>query len=136
MRVLVDTCVWSLAFRRGGPERHPAVEKLAALLGGDAEVVLTGTILQEVLQAFCDPQAARRVARQLEDLPLLPLRREVFVSAAALYRECAAHGVSASTTDCQIAAAAVAYRCQLLTTDHDFERIAGLCALRLVPGLT
>jgi predicted nucleic acid-binding protein len=132
MRVLVDTCVWSLAFRRGGPA-HPAAERLAALLAGDDEVVLTGTILQEVLQAFRDATVARRVAPHLEDLPLLPLRRELFVEAAALHRACAARGLGATTVDCQIAAAAIAYRCQLLTTDRDFERIAELSALRLAP---
>jgi hypothetical protein len=132
VRVLVDTSVWSLSLRRTGPVDHPTVRKLQALLKGHEDLVLTGTILQEVLQAFRDDSTVRRVAASLEPFPLLPLGRPHYVAAARLHRQCAAHGVAASTIDCQIAAAALEHGCLLLTADDDFRRIAEYTPLRLV----
>ncbi|HKB14734.1 MAG TPA: PIN domain nuclease, partial [Planctomycetota bacterium] len=115
----------------GGPPDPPGVRKLGAFLRGDGEVVLTGLILQEVLQGFREERAFRAVSLDLESIPLLRSSRADFVAAAALHRRCAASGVSASTADCQIASAAIRHRCRLLTADRDFERIARLSPLRL-----
>ena len=132
MRVLVDTSVWSLALRKKGPTEHSTVEKLASLLEADEDVVLTGVILQEILQAFRADSSFARVARHLEPFPLLDMGRREFVAAASLHRACASTGVSASTADCQIAAAAIRHDCLLLTADRDFDRIARVSSLKLV----
>lgn len=95
--------------------------------------MLTGLILQEVLQGFRQDVAFRKVAGRLEAFPLLQLDRAHYVAAARLRRACAAAGVTASTGDCQIAAAAVAHGCGLLAADRDFEAIARHAPLRLVP---
>jgi hypothetical protein len=131
MRVLVDTSVWSLSLRKKGPTDHPAVAKLTALLRDDEEIVLTGLILQEILQAFRMDSLFQRVTRRLEPFPLLDLDRRDFIAAAALHRNCAAKGVSVSTADCQIAASAIRHDCLLLSADKDFERIARLTNLNL-----
>jgi predicted nucleic acid-binding protein len=55
----------------------------------------------------------------------------VAVLAARIHRQCAARGVAATTVDCQIAAAASAHRCHLLTADKDFAHIARLFPLKL-----
>jgi predicted nucleic acid-binding protein len=132
VRVLVDTSVWSLSLRRGGPVDHAAVGKLARLLEAGEDVFLTGLILQEILQAFRTEVALRKVARYLEPFDLLDLDRDDYLAAARLHRSCAGKGVSASTSDCQIAAAAIRKRCLLLTSDRDFERIARLSDLELL----
>jgi predicted nucleic acid-binding protein len=131
MRVLVDTSVWSLSFRKKGPAAHPSVAKLRALLEAHEDVVLTGLILQEILQAFRSDTAFQSVAAALDAFPLLPLERDDCIGAAALHRRCAAAGVSASTADCQIAVAAIHHGCLLLTADEDFRRMTSLSALRL-----
>ena len=130
MRVLVDTSVWSLALRRKGPA-HRSVEKLASLLKEDEDVVLTGSILQEILHAFRSESLFGRVARHLEPFPLLEMERADFVAAASLHRTCASSGVNVSTVDCQIATAAIRHDCFLLCADKDFERIARLSPLML-----
>lgn len=89
MSVLVDTSVWSLLFRKLGPADHPAVRKLRAMLAVEEDIVLTGVILQEILQGFRSRGAADRVERSLRALPLLPPDRWIFVDAAALRRNCA-----------------------------------------------
>ena len=131
MRVLVDTSVWSLSLRKRGPTDHPTVGKLMTLLQADEDVVLTGLILQEILQAFRSHSTFRRVARSLEPFPLLDLERRDYIAAASLHRSCAARGVSVSTADCQIAIASIRHDCLLLSADRDFERIARLSDLRL-----
>ena len=132
MRVVVDTSVWSLSLRRKGPADHEAVRKLATLLDQGEEVLITGTILQEVLQAFRHPATARKVARHFAPLSLVELARDDYAAAAALHRRCASKGVSASTTDCQIAQAAISSDCPLLTTDRDFGQIARCSDLKLL----
>jgi hypothetical protein len=132
MRVLVDTSVWSLALRRKGPAHHPSVVRLASLLRANEDLFLTGLILQEVLQAFRSEASFRAIGKHLEPFPLLDLGRSDYAYAATLHRRCAARGVSASTADCQIAAAAIRHDCGLLTADRDFERIARLDGLELV----
>lgn len=132
MRALVDTSVWSLALRKKGPADHAAVRELTRILEEDRDVVLTGIILQEILQGFRADTTFRRLVRYLEGFPLLATDRSHYVGAAELHRLCAANGISASTTDCQIAALAIDHGCALLTTDTDFEHIAGLSPLRLL----
>jgi len=131
LRVVVETSVWSLSLRRGGPADHPAVRKLAILLRANEDVVLIGLILQEVLQGFREDRPFQQVAARLEAFQLLELRRSEVLAAARLHRRCAAEGVSASTADCQIAAAAIRHDCWLLTADADFGRIARRSRLKL-----
>ena len=131
MRVLVDTSVWSLSLRKGGPADHPAVEKLSGMLDAGEDLFLTGSILQEILQAFRQDRSFRSVVRHLEPFPLLEMERSGFIAAARLHRKCAAKGVAASTLDCQIAAAAIRHDCLLLAADRDFERIARISDLKL-----
>ena len=131
MRVLVDTSVWSRALRASTPSGDGATKRLAALLG-KADVVLTGLVLQEVLQGFRSPTAFRKVAAHLAAFPLLQLDRAHYVAAAKLRHTCAAAGVTATTADCQIAAAALEHRCALFTLDDDFAAIARCAPLRLL----
>ena len=132
MKVLVDTSVWSLAFRKKGPEKHPAVRKLSVLIEGNQGICLTGIILQEILQAFRNEKSARKMESDLEPVPLLQLSRKDYVEAARLRRKCASRGIAVTTADCQIAQAAVANDCSLLTADKDFERISRMSNLRLL----
>lgn len=132
MRVLVDTSVWSLALRRGGPTDHPTVRKLGAILERGEDVFILGIILQEVLQGFRSERTAERLNRRLEPFDLLPLERRHYAAAARLRRRCVSRGVTPSTIDSLIASAAIAHRCRLLTSDDDFEHIARVTRLRLL----
>lgn len=132
MRVLVDTSVWSLAFRRGGPADHPAVKQLSGLLDAGEDLFLTGLVLQEILQAFRGEAVATEVAARLESFPLLPVEPETCIAAALLFRRCRERGVAASTVDCHIAASAIVDDCGLLTTDRDFQRMAQMSPLKLI----
>ena len=128
--ILVDTSVWSLALRRDRPPESREVEAFtAAIERGDA--CLTGTILQEVLQGFPDTSRTRRLVDYLAPFPLLALHRGDFVYAAEIRNKCRVKGITVSTIDAQIAAAAIDHKCALLTTDKDFEAVARHFPLRL-----
>ena len=109
----------------------PAVDRLVAALEGEEDVVLSGVVLQEVLQAFRHPSTFAKMARYLEPFVLLSASRLDFTEAARIHRKCASRGISASTTDCIIAQMAIRHGCELLTTDKDFERVATVCSLKL-----
>jgi len=44
--LLVDTSVWSLAFRRDAPAAGPEVQALRAAIDGGDAIVTTGLVLQ------------------------------------------------------------------------------------------
>lgn len=128
MSLLVDTSVWSLALRRDRVEGSEVEALRAGIERG--EVVLVGVILQEILQGFPSADRTRRLLDRLAAFPLLALHRGDFVFAAEIRNKCQVRGVTTSTIDAQIAAAAINHRCRLLTTDRDFERIARHFPLR------
>lgn len=131
MKYLVDTSVWSLALRKDGPASHTAVEKLALFLEEHQEVVIIGVILQEILQGFRQEATFVKVASYFDSFPLLDLRRDDFITAAKIRRTATTKGLSLSTPDCQIAAAAIEHQCHLLTTDKDFEHLSRWVPLKL-----
>ena len=132
MTVLVDTSVWSLSLRKDGPANHAAVHKLQNLLLDTQDIVLTGIILQEILQGFRQEKIFSKVTSYFEAFPLLPLTRSDFVAAATLRRQATAKGLSLSTPDCQIAAVAINHHCHLLTTNKDFSNITKWAPLQLI----
>jgi predicted nucleic acid-binding protein len=129
LNVLVDTSMWSTALRRDRPPASRELEALrAAVEGGD--VCLLGVILQEVLQGFPSQDRTRRLVDYLSSFPLLTTHRGDYIYAAEIRNRCRAKGLTISTIDAQIAAAAINHRCALLTLDRDFQGIARHFPLR------
>jgi len=129
MNVLVDTSVWSIALRRDRPPPGRELEALrAAIEAGD--VCLLGVILQELLQGFPSLDRTRRLVEHLAPFPLLPMHRGDYIYAAEIRNRCRAKGITISTIDAQIAAAAINHRCSLLSIDRDFTGIARHFPLR------
>jgi predicted nucleic acid-binding protein len=123
VNVLVDTSVWSIALRRDRPSPSRELEALrAAVERGD--VCLLGVVLQEVLQGFPSLERTRRLVEHLSAFPLLSLSRGDYVYAAEIRNKCRAKGLTISTIDALIAAAAINHRCALLTLDRDFTGVA------------
>ena len=124
MKLLVDTSVWSLAFRRDQPEQTDAIELLARALEGEGEVYSTGIVLQELLQGFSGAKAAETIVERFSALPMLVPETDDHVKAAALRNHCRRNGVQVGTIDALIAQLALRYELELLTTDQDFQHIS------------
>jgi len=132
VRVLVDTTIWSLAFRR---RRRSSIEQALVdeftELVREFRVVLIGAIRQEVLSGIPDPQQFETVRGHLAAFDDLPLDTGDYVEAAKHYNTCRAKGVQGSHIDYLICAAATRHSVSVFTTDQDFVRYAEHLDLRL-----
>ena len=131
MTMLVDTSVWSLGLRRDAPPDVPELSALRRALEADELIVTTGLILQELLQGFQGPRAAREIIAPFSALPLLAADRRDHIDAAELRNKCRRHGVQLGTIDALIAQLCIRHEIELLTMDRDFQYAAEHCELRL-----
>ena len=129
MKVLVDTPVWSLAFRRRSPA-HPSVDELRRLIvAGRAAII--GPIRQEVLSGIRDASAFERLRDRLGAFPDEPLTTADYERAAECFNACRAKGLQGSNTDFLLCAVAARHHMPLLTTDGDFLRYATVIPVAL-----
>jgi predicted nucleic acid-binding protein len=131
MMLLVDTSVWSLALRRDVVAAQPEVLYLQQALLGSQAVVMTGLVLQELLQGFSGPKARAQIIDRFSSLPLLQPDRQDHVDAASLRTTCRRGGVQIGTIDALLAQLCIRHHLTLLTTDQDFVHAARHCRLRI-----
>jgi predicted nucleic acid-binding protein len=129
--VLVDTSVWSLAFRRDSSSSHDAVGFLRDALSRHADVYTTGLVLQELLQGLRGPKQRAALIERFEALPMIVPTRDDHEQAADLRNRCRRRGVQLGTIDALFAQLCVRHDLALLTTDRDFSHAARHVALRL-----
>jgi predicted nucleic acid-binding protein len=129
--LFVDTSVWSLALRRDGDSAAPEVQVLRRALEGGEIVVTTGLVLQELLQGFSGPRARSDIITRLTPLPFVIPDRQDHLDAADLRNRCRRAGVQVGTIDALLAQLCVRHGLVLLTTDSDFVRASGHCALQV-----
>ena len=121
--MLVDTSVWSLALRRESPRRSRYVQRFHKALS-DGEVVLTGVVLQEVLQGLVAGPTRDRLVNEMSKLSLLVPSRDDHLLGAEFFTTCRRSGVQIATVDSLLAAMCSRRNLRLLTTDKDFLHAA------------
>lgn len=131
MTLFVDTSVWSLAFRRDQVSTVPEVRLLRDALEGGETIVVTGLVLQELLQGFFGPKARKDIINRFTSLPLLTPDRRDHIDAAELRNRCRRAGLQIGTIDAVIAQLCIRHDLMLLTTDNDFALAARHCPLRV-----
>ena len=131
MTLLVDTSVWSLAFRRDQNSAGPQVRALRNALEGDDIVVTTGLVLQELLQGFAGPRARKDIIERFAALPLIGPDRQDHIDAAELRNTCRRAGIQIGTIDALLAQLCIRHDLTLLTTDNDFLHAASHCPLKV-----
>jgi predicted nucleic acid-binding protein len=134
MMVLVDTSVWSLAFRRQqadlGPNEVRTQEELAELVReGRAQMV--GPVRQELLSGIRDKIQYSRLLQKLRAFEDASISTEDYEEAASITNECRAKGISGSAIDLLLCAIAVRRNWPIYTTDEDFVRFAKLLPLEI-----
>lgn len=119
MKVIVDTCIWSLALRRKNQTAGPEVNALNDLIV-DGRVQMMGAIRQEILSGVKSESQfvkLRNTLRAFSDLKHTP---DDFELAAKFFTTCRSNGIQGSNTDFLICAAAVQHGMSVLTNDNDF----------------
>ncbi len=98
MRVLVDTCIWSLAFRRhaGHPAASTALVHELAELVRENRAQLIGPVRQELLSGISDEKQHDSLRKQIRAFPDEPLLTADFERAARVANECRRKGVAAA----------------------------------------
>lgn len=131
MTLLVDTSVWSLAFRRGQPQTSPQVTERYDALAGEEIVVTTGIVLQELLQGFSGARARDDIIERFAALPLISPDRQDHIDAAMLCNACRRAGVQLGTVDALLTQLCIRHDLTLLATDNDFVHAAAHCPLKV-----
>jgi predicted nucleic acid-binding protein len=131
MSFLVDTSVWSLAFRRDAEQTQPEVSALRNALEQGENVVCTGLILQELLQGVVGAKSQTILLEHFSALPMISPTRGDHVDAAKLRNHCRRSGVQLGTIDALLAQLCISHELILLSTDADFRHAARFCGLRL-----
>jgi predicted nucleic acid-binding protein len=130
VKVIVDTSVWSLAFRR-----RRAVENASAIalheLIEDGLTVMLGCIRQEILSGIRSQEQFQTLRDRLRSFRDELLRTEEYEMAAGFFNVCRRQGIQGSNTDFLICAAAVNRGHAIFTTDRDFVRFRDAIGITL-----
>ncbi len=70
--VLVDTCVWSLAFRAAANNENWIVEALARIIDNNRARII-GPIRQEILSGYSNKNRYDRLRKKLSYFPNVPI---------------------------------------------------------------
>jgi len=130
MNVLVDTSVWSLAFRRDAPRGTPTEGELRELIG-EGRVLMLGAIRQELLSGIRTAEQFKKLRDRLRAFPDMPLSEADYEEAANCFNRCRSRGVQGSNTDFLMCAVALRRSAAILTTDGDFPRFARILQVKL-----
>jgi len=126
VKVLVDTCAWSLLLRRRARAALGSDEQfiLASLKEAirDSRVALIGPIRQEVLSGIKAQAQFEKLRNALAAFADETLTTHHFEEAARLFNLCRSRGVECGATDILICAIAVQMRYDILTYDQGLKR--------------
>lgn len=130
MIVLVDTSVWSLAYRRSQGAPAPEAVELSELIR-EGRVGLVGPVRQELLSGIKTEGQFTQLRERLRFFRDLPLETRDFELAAEFYNKCRSVGIQGSNTDFLICAMASRRQLSIFTTDGDFSVFTKVLPIRL-----
>ena len=129
MKILVDTCVWSLALRHNSGEADHIAELQSLIL--DNRVQMIGPVRQELLCGIRKEAQFQTLEKSLRSFPDLAITTADYVLAAKFYNLCRSKGVQGSNTDFLICALAIQHKSPIYTTDQDFTHFAKFLPITL-----
>jgi predicted nucleic acid-binding protein len=123
MNVLVDTSIWSLAFRRKSNINDGNVLMLKELIG-EGRAKIMGPIRQELLSGISNKQQFKRLREQLSFFEDINLMTYDYERGAELYNILRRNGVQGSFVDFLICAVAERLKMSIFTSDKDFDHFS------------
>ena len=119
MKIIVDTCIWSLSLRRSGNENDPSVIALSELIK-ESRVQMLGPIRQEILSGIKSVNKFNQISKILRAFPDIPLQNDDYELAARFFNLCRGKGIQGSNTDFLICAVSVRQMMPIFSNDKDF----------------
>lgn len=119
MKIIVDTCVWSLALRRSVSKSNAYVEELKNLIE-EVRVQLIGPIRQELLSGIKSKKQFHTLKLHLEAFEDIEIQREDYELAAEYFNIAQSKSIQGSSTDFLICAISRRHNMPILSTDKDF----------------
>ncbi|PIP06356.1 MAG: PIN domain nuclease [Syntrophobacteraceae bacterium CG23_combo_of_CG06-09_8_20_14_all_50_8] len=130
MKIIADTCIWSLALRRNESKSSYLVDELSELIL-EVRVQLIGPIRQELLSGIKSTAQFNKLKKHLSAFPDLPLLSNDFELAAEFFNLARSKGIQGSNTDFIICSLAYSHKMSIFTTDKDFESYASVLPIKL-----
>ena len=121
--ILVDTTVWSKAFRRKriAAEDRNTVNELWNILDKEEEI-LVGPVRQELLSGISNKDVFDDLVVKLSGFNNYEVQLADHDLAAEYYNICLSNGIQGSQTDYLICAVAYRYNLEIFTEDNDFKK--------------
>ncbi|HXE04571.1 MAG TPA: PIN domain-containing protein [Bryobacteraceae bacterium] len=136
MKVLVDSCIWSLALRRrkGAESLNPNERKLVESLSEairDGRVAIIGPVRQEVLSGIKHEKQFEQVREMLVAFADFPIESADYIDAARLDNLCRRRGAQCGEVDMLLCAVAARNGWKILTSDAALLRCIEIIGLEL-----
>lgn len=123
MKIIVDTCIWSLALRRDKSNDSVFVNELRELIK-EFRVQMIGPIRQEILSGIHSKRQFDNLRGYLKTFPDMPITTEDYEKAAELSNLCRSKGLQGSNTDFLICSLCIRNSFPLYTMDNDFNLLS------------
>ena len=130
MKIIIDTCVWSLALRRNEPQSNGYVEELKELIK-EVRAQLVGPVRQELLSGIKSKKQFNLLKSHLGAFEDLELESEDYELAAEYFNTARSKGIQGSNTDFLICAIASRRKMSIFTTDNDFTNFQAVLPIKL-----
>ncbi|MFP3089468.1 PIN domain-containing protein [Treponema sp. TIM-1] len=123
MKILIDTPIWSKAFRRRKikSDDKAIVDVLKYLIDEFMEVII-GPIRQELLSGISDEKVFNELKEKMEGFNDFPIETKDYELAAEYSNICRRNGIQGSNTDFLICAISVRNNFEIYTMDDDFNQ--------------
>ena len=130
MKIIIDTCVWSMALRRKLHKDDAYVVELKNLIE-EVRVQLIGPIRQDLLSGIKSNKQFNTLKHHLEAFEDLTLEREDYELASEYFNALRKKGIQGSSTDFLICAISSRRNMPILTTDKDFINFKSVISIDL-----
>jgi predicted nucleic acid-binding protein len=132
MNVLIDTTVWSKAYRRKKRSENDwrIVKELNGILD-DYREILAGPIRQEILSGISDKNTFENLRIRFDGFNNYGVQLPDYDLAAEYFNVCQNHGIQGSQVDYLLCAIANRNRWEIFTEDNDFLNYAKYLPIKL-----
>ncbi|MDR1267995.1 MAG: PIN domain-containing protein [Planctomycetaceae bacterium] len=121
MKILIDTPIWSLAFRRRSNDHvnGKIIDALTELIR-DMRIAIIGPIRQEVLSGISDKNKFEELKEKMSIFTDYIIQTNDYELAAEYSNICRKHGIQGSHTDFLICTTSIKNGWKIFTEDKDF----------------